>query len=72
VSDRRTLILGTIQDLVGSLLYYDRKNDDDLDRDAIPAAVAAGEISVDEMADEFRAELKRRLPAPSDHKRSAE
>jgi hypothetical protein len=35
---RRDLILGTIDDLVGDFLYYDRKGDEDLPRGAIEIA----------------------------------
>ena len=54
---RRETILGVVCDLVGALMYYDRKEDEDLPRGAIEEAVEAGEISYDEIVDAFRNEL---------------
>lgn len=51
---RRSRILDTTSDLAGAFLYYDRKEDDDLPRDAIEEAVVEGEITVDEIVAEFR------------------
>jgi hypothetical protein len=39
--------------MVGDLLYYNRKEDEDLPRGAIEAAVAAGEITKQEIVDAF-------------------
>ncbi len=50
-------ILGITGDLVGSFLYYDRKEDEDLPAGAIEAAIAAGEVTADEIADKFRSAL---------------
>jgi hypothetical protein len=50
---RRDLILGTIDDLVGDFLYYDRKGDEDLPRGAIQEAIEAGEITAAEIAEQF-------------------
>lgn len=58
---RRQNILACTSDLVGALLYYDRKEDEDLPRGAIEEAIAAGETSVDEIAAVFRAYLERGL-----------
>lgn len=55
--ERKTLILGTIDDLVSDLVYYDRKEDEELPRGAIKEAVAMGEISIDEMVDKFKSSL---------------
>lgn len=51
---RRENIEATIDDLVGSFLYYDRKEDEELPRGEIEAAVKAGEITVDEIVERFR------------------
>jgi hypothetical protein len=61
MTDRREIILGTIADLVSDLLYYDRKNDEDLKVDEIDEAVREGEIAVDEMVEKFRQELRENL-----------
>lgn len=49
---RRIMI--TISDGVADLLYYDRKEDSQLPRGAIDAAIARGDITVDEVVAEFR------------------
>jgi hypothetical protein len=54
---RKELILGTIDDLVADLLFYDRKEDLELPKGEIEAALAAGEITAGEMVARFRAEL---------------
>jgi len=59
---RKEQIIGTVQDLVGALLWYDRKEDEDLERGEIEAAIEAGEISVDEMIDIFSKELREHTP----------
>lgn len=58
---RKQNILLTVNDLVGRLMYYDRKEDDELPVDAIEQAVANGEISVDEIIEEFSTELRKCL-----------
>ena len=59
--DMRTIILGTVNDLVDSFLYYDREDDEDLPLDAIKNAIVNKEISVDEITTYFRAMLIERL-----------
>jgi hypothetical protein len=50
-------IKDTISDMVGDFLYYRRKEDSDLPVGAIDQAVHDGVITIDEMVEEFRAEL---------------
>ena len=50
-------ILGTISDTVSNFLYYDRKSSARLPATAIPDALAAGEVTVDDMVAQFRAKL---------------
>ena len=65
---RRELILDTVSDLVSNLLWYDRKEDEDLPRGEIEAAIAAGEITVEEIVVAFAAELSGGLPdLPATH-----
>lgn len=59
----RSNILNTVDDLVGSFLYYDRKEDEDLPRGAIQQAIENKEISVDEIAAFFKAKLIEGLAA---------
>jgi superfamily II RNA helicase len=50
---RRDEILIRAADLAGAFFYYDRKEDEDLPRGEIEAALAAGEITLDEIVREF-------------------
>lgn len=54
---RRDVILATLSDLIADFLYYDRKEDEELPRGAIEEAIAAGEITVDEIVAAFRTKL---------------
>jgi hypothetical protein len=58
---RRDLIMAAADDLAGAFLYYDRKEDEELPRGAIEAAIAAGEVSADEIVERFRARLLQGL-----------
>jgi hypothetical protein len=51
-------ILNKITDLCSRFLYYDRKEDEDLSMAQLNEAVKSGEITVDEMVDEFRKNLE--------------
>ena len=59
----KELTLGTIRDLVSNLLYYDRKEDEELPRGAIEGAVERGDLTVDEMVAAFRLSLEKGLPS---------
>lgn len=54
---RREIVLDTVEDLVRDFLYYDRKEDEDLPRDEIEAAIEAGEITADEIVEAFKRHL---------------
>lgn len=58
---RRDLIETSINDLVSNFLYYDRKEDEELPRGSIQEAIAAGEISVEEIVATFNKELREGL-----------
>lgn len=62
-NDMRAIILGTVNDLVDSFLYYDREDDEVLPLDAIKNAIANEEISIDEITAYFRVMLIERLSA---------
>lgn len=51
------VIEDAIQDLVLNLLDFDRREDEDLPRGAIEAAVEADFVTVDEMVEMFRVAL---------------
>lgn len=58
---RRRSILYTVQDLVSDFVYYDREEDETLKVGEIEKAVKAGEITCDEIANEFRLHLLRAI-----------
>lgn len=51
---RKQHILDIVNDLAGSFLYYDRKEDEDMPVGEIEATIKAGEITIDEIVAEFR------------------
>lgn len=54
---RADIIKAHLSDSISDLLYYDRKEDDDLPKGGIEEAIKAGEITVDEMIKIWSAEL---------------
>jgi len=56
--ERRQYILDTVSDLAAGFLYYDRKEDEDLERGEIEAAIHNGEITVDEIVNVLREEIE--------------
>ncbi len=58
---RRDLILTVVADLVANFLYYDRKEDEDLQVGQIEEAVKAGEVTVDEIISIFKQVLENNL-----------
>lgn len=58
---RKQIILGTISDLCQDFFYYDRKEDEELGEGEIEAAVEAGEITVEEITNEFKTLIVRGL-----------
>jgi hypothetical protein len=57
----RDKIFDAVDDLVSGLLYYDRKEDEDLPLEAIESTIANGEISTDEISAFFKTKLIERL-----------
>ena len=57
----KDIILNTAGDLVCGFLYYDRKEDEDLPRDAIQSAIENNVVTVDEIVERFRTELMEGL-----------
>lgn len=60
---RRERIIAATTDLVGALVYYDRKDDEDLPRGEIEAAIEAGDITPEIIIETFADEIRRRFPA---------
>ena len=58
----RELILDYVDDLVSNFLYYDRKEDEELQLGAIETAVINREITLKEMVEQFRRGLVNSLP----------
>ncbi len=54
---RRDLILDTASDLSGQFLWDARKEDEDLPRGAIEDAITAGEVTIEEITEQFAAGL---------------
>ena len=55
----RQEILNTLEDLVGSFMYSDRRDDEDLPVGAVQRAVEQGAISVEEMIEVFARQLRK-------------
>lgn len=50
-------ILNKISDLVADLLYYNRKEDEELPEGRIEELISLGEITIDEMVERFKQEI---------------
>lgn len=59
--DIKEMILDTVDDGVSNLLYYDRKDDEDLPRGAIDDAVRDGAITIEDMVAKFEKSLRKGL-----------
>ena len=57
----KDIIFSTVSDLVLDLIYYDRKEDEELPRGAIEQAVKSGEVSIDEMVELFKLKITESL-----------
>lgn len=60
-SVREHVLDAVVPDLIGAFLYYDRKEDEDLPRGEIEAAVETGALTVDDIVERFRVELVQGL-----------
>lgn len=58
---RREHIENCVNDLISNFMYYDRKEDESLAVGAIEEAVAAGEITVDEIVELFERAVRGSL-----------
>lgn len=57
----KQLVLDSIEDLVSDLLYYYRKEDEELPEGEIESLLENGELTIDEMVNAFRAHLESNL-----------
>ena len=58
MKEKKQIVLDNIGDLVSNLLYYDRKEDEDLRVGVIEDLVERGDLTIDEMVAKFREELE--------------
>jgi len=58
---QKWMVLGEIDTAVANLLWYDRNDDEQLSKGVIDKMVQNGEITIDEMVDEFRGELNKHI-----------
>lgn len=58
---RRELILNVIETVVMNFMYYDRKEDEDLQNGDIESAIEAGEISLEEIVQKFKECIEQSL-----------
>jgi len=54
IEKMKEIILDTISDMVTDLFYYNRKNDDELPIGEIEKLIKNGDITIDEMVNEFK------------------
>lgn len=54
---RREQIMDVVNDAVRDLMFYDRKQDEDVPVGAIQEAIDAGEITLDEIVERFREQM---------------
>jgi len=59
--NRKECIIDSVKDLVWSLLWDDRKEDECLQRGQIEEAIETKEISIEEVVNIFEQELRKRL-----------
>lgn len=57
----KELVLDATCDLVSDFLYYCRRDDENLPRNAIQKIVADGEVTVDEIIEKFSTTLRKFL-----------
>ncbi len=61
MDDKKQLIENTITDLVSCLLYYDRREDEDLQLHDIEDAISEGIITIEEIVGLFSSQLEESI-----------
>lgn len=64
--ERIKLLKATISDVVADFIYYDRKEDEDLPRDAIEEMIERGDVTVEWIIEEFKTCLLKALGGEED------
>lgn len=54
---RKSIIISTVEDAVSDLLYYDRKEDEELPRGEIEEALKANELTIEDIVIAFESAL---------------
>lgn len=54
----KEMILGYVDALISDFVYYDRKEDEDLNMDQLNEAIKSGIVSIDEMTERFKKGLE--------------
>jgi hypothetical protein len=60
MDEKRLLFLANVTDLVSSLLYYDRKEDEELTRDDVEVLLESGRITIKEIVEMFEKTLTQK------------
>lgn len=60
---RKDKVLALVEDAVTDLMYYDRKESEDFPAGSIQEMLGSGEVTVDEMVEEFRRHLEPNVPS---------
>jgi hypothetical protein len=58
MDEKYLLFLESVEDLVNNLLYYDRKEDEELTKDDVENLLESGKITIEEVTDHFKLCLK--------------
>lgn len=61
IEDMKQTLFNLIDDTIAKLLYYDRKEDEDMPRGKIEEMIASGEVTVDEIVNRFKDQLVKGL-----------
>lgn len=61
MKSKKVVFFATIEDLVAELLYYDRKEDEELSVSDVQTLFKSGEVNIDEVADWFKLQLNKGL-----------
>ena len=58
---KKQLILDSVKDLVSDLMFYDRKEDEDLSVKDIEESFKSGEVTISEVVEIFRIQLTNEI-----------
>lgn len=61
MKSKKVVLFATLEDLVAELLYYDRKEDEDLSVSDVQTLFKSGEVTIDEVTDWFQLQLTKGL-----------